>query len=79
TRPESQFLADLSMVFASFLSIEFADNMLKAVTPEKVDLNTIGTGPLQLLQYQKDSSILYKALPGNWGTKTKIYRLVFSI
>ncbi len=41
--------------------------MLKAGTPEKVDLNPIGTGPFQLLQYQKDSRILYKSLPGLLG------------
>ncbi len=61
TRPEAPFLADLAMDFASILSKEYADNMLKAGTPEKVDLNPIGTGPFQLLQYQKDSRILYKA------------------
>src|SRR5476651_597112 len=78
-RPESPFLADLGMDFASILSAEYADKMLAAKTPEKVDLNPIGTGPFQLLQYQKDSRILYKAFPGYWGTKPKIDRLVFSI
>ena len=39
TRPEAPFLADLAMDFASILSKEYADNMLKAGTPEKVDLN----------------------------------------
>lgn len=78
-RPESPFLADLAMDFASILSSEYADNMMKAGTPEKVDLNPIGTGPFQLQQYQKDSRILYKAFDGFWGTKPKIDRLVFSI
>ncbi|GAA3910019.1 ABC transporter substrate-binding protein [Gibbsiella dentisursi] len=78
-RTESPFLADLGMDFASVLSAEYADNMLKAGTPEKVDLNPIGTGPFQLLQYQKDSRILYKAFDGYWGSKPKIDRLVFSI
>ncbi|MCI2166258.1 MAG: ABC transporter substrate-binding protein, partial [Ewingella americana] len=78
-RPEAPFLADLGMDFASILSGEYAANMLKAGTPEKVDLNPIGTGPFQLLQYQKDSRILYKAFPGYWGTKPQIDRLVFSI
>jgi len=78
-RPESPFLADLGMDFASILSAEYADNMMKAGTPEKVDLNPVGTGPFQLLQYQKDSKILYKAFDGYWGTKPKIDRLVFSI
>ncbi|MGB9095123.1 dipeptide ABC transporter periplasmic-binding protein DppA [Erwinia sp.] len=79
TRPESPFLADLGMDFASVLSSEYADNMLKAGTPEKVDLNPVGTGPFQLVQYQKDSRILYKAFDQFWGTKPKIDRLVFSI
>ncbi|MHA6313360.1 MULTISPECIES: dipeptide ABC transporter periplasmic-binding protein DppA [Pantoea] len=79
TRPEAPFLADLGMDFASILSKEYADNMLKAGSPQKVDLNPVGTGPFQLLQYQKDSRILYKANPDYWGTKPKIDRLVFSI
>lgn len=79
TRPEAPFLADLAMDFASILSKEYADNMLKAGTPEKVDLNPIGTGPFQLVKYQKDSRILYKAFDGYWGEKPKIDRLVFSI
>ncbi|MGV3345446.1 dipeptide ABC transporter periplasmic-binding protein DppA [Enterobacteriaceae bacterium LUAb1] len=79
TRPEAPFLADLGMDFASILSAEYADTMLKAGTPEKVDLNPVGTGPFQLVQYQKDSRILYKANPHYWGGKPKIDRLVFSI
>lgn len=38
-RPEAPFLADLGMDFASILSAEYADVMMKAGTPEKVDLN----------------------------------------
>lgn len=34
TRPESPFLADLAMDFASILSAEYADAMMKAGTPE---------------------------------------------
>ncbi len=79
TRPEAPFLADLGMDFASIMSKEYADNMLKAGTPEKIDLNPVGTGPFVLQQYQKDSRILYKANPDYWGTKPKIDRLVFSI
>lgn len=78
-RPEAPFLADLAMDFASIMSSEYGDQMLKAGTPEKIDLNPLGTGPFQLLQYQKDSKILYKAFPDFWGTKPKIDRLVFSI
>lgn len=79
TRPEAPFLADLAMDFASIMSAEYDANMFKAGTPEKIDLNPIGTGPFQLQQYQKDSRILYKAFDGFWGKKPGIDRLVFSI
>ena len=79
TRPEAPFLADLGMDFASILSKEYADAMLKAGTPQKVDLSPVGTGPFILQQYQKDSRILYKANPDYWGPHAKIDRLVFSI
>ncbi|EEG86506.1 ABC transporter, substrate-binding protein, family 5 [Proteus penneri ATCC 35198] len=79
TRSEAPFIADMAMDFASILSAEYADNMMKAGTPEKVDLEPIGTGPFQLQQYQKDSRILYKANDQYWGKKPDIDRLVFSI
>ncbi|MCC8368182.1 ABC transporter substrate-binding protein [Xenorhabdus sp. PB61.4] len=79
SRPEAPFLANLAMDFASILSKEYADVMMKAGTPEKVDLNPIGTGPFQLVQYQKDSRILYKAFKDYWEGPAKIDRLVFSI
>ena len=76
---EAPFLADLGWYFASILSAEYADAMLKAGTPEKVDQVPIGTGPFELAQYQKDSRILYKAFPDYWQGKAKLDRLVFSI
>ncbi|MEQ0580986.1 ABC transporter substrate-binding protein [Pantoea dispersa] len=76
---EAPFLADLAWYFASIHSAEYADQMLKAGTPEKVDMQPIGTGPFELVQYQKDSRILYKAFPQYWQGKAKIDRLVFSI
>lgn len=36
TRPESPFLADMAMDFASILSAEYADQMLAAGTPQKL-------------------------------------------
>lgn len=76
---EAPFLADLAWYFASIHSAEYADQMLKAGTPEKVDMDPIGTGPFQLVQYQKDSRILYKAFPEYWAGKAKLDRIVFSI
>jgi len=79
TRAEAPFVADLGMYFASIMSAEYADVMLKAGTPEKVDREPIGTGPFQFQQYQQDSKILYKSFADYWEYKPKIDRLVFSI
>ena len=76
---EAPFLADLAWYFASILSADYADAMLKAGTPEKVDSDPLGTGPFVLAQYQKDSRILYRAFPEYWQGKAKLDRLVFSI
>ena len=67
------------MEYAGVQSKEYADAMLKAGTPEKIDQEPIGTGPFYLVQYQKDAVIRYKAFPQYWGGKAKIDDLVFSI
>jgi len=78
-KPEAPFISNMGMDFASIFSAEYADAMLKAGTPEKVDLNPVGTGPFQLVAYQKDSQIRYKANPDYWAGKAKIDNLIFSI
>jgi dipeptide transport system substrate-binding protein len=77
--PEAPFLSDLAMEFAGIQSKEYADAMLKAGTPEKIDQEPIGTGPYFLVQYQKDAVIRYRAFADYWGGKAKIDDLVFSI
>jgi dipeptide transport system substrate-binding protein len=76
---EAPFLSDLAMQFAAIQSKEYADAMLKAGTPEKVDQEPIGTGPFYLVQYQKDAVIRYKAFPDYWEGKAKLDDLVFAI
>jgi dipeptide transport system substrate-binding protein len=78
-KPEAPFLSDLAMEFASIISKEYADAMLKAGTPEKVDQDPIGSGAFYLVQYQKDAIIRYKAFPQHWKGKQKIDDLVFAI
>jgi dipeptide transport system substrate-binding protein len=78
-RPEAPFIANMGMDFASVTSAEYADNMMKAGTPENVDLKPVGTGPFQLVAYQKDAMIRYKAHPGYWAGKAKLDNLVFAI
>ena len=76
---QAPFLSDLAMDFASIQSKEYADALLKQGKPELIDQEPIGTGPFELVQYQRDSTIRYRRFDGYWGTKTKLDALVFSI
>ncbi|MDT7515324.1 ABC transporter substrate-binding protein [Rhodoferax mekongensis] len=78
-QPEAPFLANLAMQFAGIQSKEYAIAMLKAGTPEKIDQDPLGTGPYQVVQYQKDSIIRFKSNPLYWKGKAKIDDLIFSI
>ncbi|HET7884128.1 MAG TPA: ABC transporter substrate-binding protein [Acetobacteraceae bacterium] len=76
---QAPFLADLAMDFATIQSKEYADALLKQGKPEVIDQEPIGTGPFELVQYQRDSTIRYRRFDGYWGTKPKLDALVFSI
>jgi dipeptide transport system substrate-binding protein len=77
--PEAPFLANMGMDFASILSAEYAEQMTDAGTPEQVDLQPVGTGPFQLVAYQKDAVIRYQAHPDYWNGKAAIDNLIFAI
>ncbi|MGZ5278371.1 MAG: ABC transporter substrate-binding protein [Pseudobdellovibrionaceae bacterium] len=79
TQRDAPFLANVAMDFASILSAEYADAMMKAKTAEKVDTNPIGTGPFVMKSYQKDTLIRYTANENYWKGKPKIENLVFAI
>ncbi len=79
TKPEAPFIANLAMDFASIHSAEYADNMLKAGTPDDFDQKPVGTGPFVFVSYQKDSSIRYIAHETYWQGRAKIDKLVFTI
>jgi len=79
SEPNAAFLADWGMDFASILSAEYADQMLKKGTPENVDTWPIGTGPYVLQQYKVDSLIRYVANPNYWDGAVPTKHLIFSI
>jgi dipeptide transport system substrate-binding protein len=76
---EAPFLADLAMSFAVILSAEYGDQLMKAGTPQKIDLDPVGTGPFILKRYVKDNSIRYEAHPGYWQGRAKVDKVVFAI
>lgn len=79
TRKDASFLSNLATDFAVILSAEYADNLLKAGTPEQIDINAIGTGPFYLVQYVKNDYIRYRKHPDYWGDAPTIDMLVFDI
>jgi dipeptide transport system substrate-binding protein len=77
--PYPAFLSTLALDFASILSAEYADAMLAAGTPERVDMEPVATGPFQLAQHHRDALIRYVAHQAYWRGKTPLDNLVFTI
>lgn len=78
-KPNAPFLADMAMSFASILSAQQANTLLKEGKPELLDQDPVGTGPFKKVQYIKDSVIRYLANKHYWRGAPQIDRLVFSI
>jgi len=76
---EAPFIANMAMDFASIHSAEYAAAMEKAGTLDTFDQKPVGTGPFQMVAYQKDAVIRYKAHPDYWAGKAPIDNLIFSI
>ncbi len=79
SQPNAVFTAFLAMDFAAIFSKEYADELLEAKTPEKIDNQPIGTGPFVLNEYIKDNLIRYKAHPHYFDQKGNIDTLIFAI
>ncbi len=77
--PKATFLATLAMDFASILSAEYAEQLILESKTEALDNYPVGTGPFQLVRYQADAFIRYKAHPTFWQGKEELEELVFAI
>src|SRR5690606_9806772 len=76
--PDATFLANLSMGFASIYAAEYADKLLKAGTPEKLNSQPIGTGPFVFQRFQKDAVVRYRANPNYFAGKPAVDPLIFA-
>lgn len=80
SKPEAPFIANLAMDFASILSEEYAQYLVKSGKGLKtLETNPIGTGPFVFKSYQKDSTVRYTAFDKYYKGKPKIDQLVFVI
>ncbi len=79
TKMYAPFVANLGMDFASILSKEYADQMMKKGKPDFVDIYPVGTGPFIFKKYVKDSVIRYVVNKDYWAGRSPLDQLVFSI
>ncbi|MGE8294339.1 MAG: ABC transporter substrate-binding protein [Pseudomonas sp.] len=77
--PEAPFLANLAMGFASIYSAEYAEQLLAAGKPERLNNAPIGTGPFVFERYAKDAQVRFRGNPEYWGGAPAIKRLVLAI
>ncbi len=79
-RVDAPFVANMAMSFASILSAEYADQLLKSGKPSDINAAPVGTGPFQMKSYQKDAVIRFDANPAYWRKgEVKIDKLNFAI
>ena len=76
-KADSGVLSDLAMDFASILSKEYADALLKAKTPELLNSEPIGTGPFQFISYT-GAGLFMVANRDYWGGIPKVSNLNFA-
>ncbi|ARS51068.1 peptide ABC transporter substrate-binding protein [Ectopseudomonas mendocina] len=79
TRRDATFLATLSMGFASIYSAEYADQLLAAGTPQKLNSAPVGSGPFVFERFQKDAVVRYRANPDYFAGKPGVDRVIFAI
>ena len=79
SKPNAPFIANLAMGFAAILSKEYADELLEAKTPRKIDHEPIGTGPFVFEEYEKDTAVRLNAFGDYFSERGNIKKLIFAI
>lgn len=79
TAPNVTFLPGIALDYMSIMSLEQADKMVSAGTPELIGSEPVGTGPFALQAYVLDSQIRYTSNKEYWAGAPKVDTLVFAI
>jgi dipeptide transport system substrate-binding protein len=84
--PSSSLISALTVQSFSIWSAEYGAAMQKTGTPEQFDSAPLGTGPFQLVDYQKDSQVRFRKFADFWGEKggmpqraAKVDQMVYAI
>ncbi len=78
-KPQAPMLANLGMQFASILSAEYADKLKAEGKMALLNQVPVGTGPFQVVGYQKDAVVRFAANPTYFKGKAPIDTLIFAI
>lgn len=78
-KPNSTFLAMLSMGFLSIYSEEYMKFLSQRQEQRNINSKPIGTGPFMLKTYRKPNEIRYQSHPNYWNTKPKINKLIYAV
>ncbi|GAB7532655.1 ABC transporter substrate-binding protein [Pseudomonas sp. 3A(2025)] len=77
---DAAFIQNIAMSFASILSAEYADQLLKQGKPADINQKPVGTGPFVFKSYQKDSNIRYTGNKEYWAPENvRVDNLIFAI
>lgn len=77
--PSAPFLSSLAIPPMGVLSKEYADQLLAKGTPDKIDIDPVGTGPFVFQKYVKDTQIRFAAHPQYFRGKAALDKLIFVI
>jgi dipeptide transport system substrate-binding protein len=77
---DAPFLQQIAMPFASILSAEYTDQLLKAGKASDINLFPVGTGPFIFRSYTKDDTIRFDGNPDYWKPGVvRVSKLIFAI
>lgn len=79
SRPDVSFLSTLATNFSVILSKEYADQLLTAGTPEKIDTYPVGTGPFALAEFQSREFIRLRRHWQYWQGPAPMEQVVFDV
>lgn len=78
-KKEAPFIANMAMDFASIVSKDFADELLKNGKAEDLNRLAIGTGPFKLDKWIKDDRMIFSANDTYWNGKPYVKRLIMKV
>ncbi|SAK77572.1 extracellular solute-binding protein [Caballeronia glebae] len=74
------FIQNMAMEYASILSAEYADKLIKDGKAADINQQPVGTGPFIFRSYTKDATIRFDGNPDYWKPNAvQISKLIFSI